>query len=120
MRRALTIKRLDKLIAAHVLGSLLVVWLVLVGFDTVSNFARQLGQLGEHGYGLAQAAIYIGLTVPRRAYEMFGFAALIGGLMGLGGLAASSELTALGPAACRVHASCGAYWRPWRRWPCWW
>ncbi len=95
MKRAFTVKRLDKLIAAHVLGSLLVVWLVLVGFDTVSNFARQLGQLGEHGYSLAQAAIYIGLTVPRRAYEMFGFAALIGGLMGLGGLAASSELTAL-------------------------
>lgn len=95
MRRALRIKRVDKLIAAHVLGSVLVVWLVLVGFDTVSHFAQELGDLGKHGYGLAQAITYIGLTVPRRAYDMFGFSALIGSLVGLGGLAASNELTAL-------------------------
>lgn len=109
MRAVLRIKRVDKLVAAHVLGSLLVVWLVLVGFDTVSNFARQLGDLGEHGYGLAQAAIYIGLTVPRRACEMFGFAALIGSLMGLGGLAASSELTALRASGMsRLRIMCSA------------
>ncbi len=95
MRRVLRIKRVDKLIALNVLGSLLVVWLVLVGFDAVSQFARQLGELGKNGYSLAQALIYVGLTIPRRAYEMFGHAALIGSLLGLGGLAASSELTAL-------------------------
>lgn len=95
MTRMPRIKRVDKLIATHVLGSLLVVWLVLVGFDTVSHFAQELGDLGKNGYGLAQAVIYISLTVPRRAYDMFGFAALIGSLIGLGGLAASNELTAL-------------------------
>ena len=35
------------------------------------------------------------VTTPRRLYEMFGNAALIGGLLGLGGLAATGELTAL-------------------------
>lgn len=108
MRRVRGIKRVDKLVALQVLGSLLVVWLVLVGFDTVSQFARQLGNLGKEGYSLSQVVIYVALTVPRRAYEMFGHAALIGSLLGLGALAASSELTALrasGMSRLRIMAS---------------
>jgi lipopolysaccharide export system permease protein len=104
----LRIKQVDRLVAAAVVGSLLMVWLLLVGFDAFTNFARQLGQVGAHGYTLAQAALYIALTVPRRAYEMFGHAALIGSLLGLGGLAASSELTALraaGVSRLRIAAS---------------
>src|SRR5690606_35043739 len=41
------------------------------------------------------AVTYIAHTLPRRAYMMFPTAAVIGSLMGLGQLAASSELTAL-------------------------
>ncbi len=94
MIRLPTLKRVDRLIARHVIGSVLVVWLVLVGFDTVIHLARELGDLNKD-YGVVQAVAYIALTVPRRVYEMFGHAALIGSLVGLGGLAASSELTAL-------------------------
>ncbi len=90
-----TIKRADRLIAASVLGMLAVVWVVLVGFDTLTQFLRQLGDVGSHGYTLSGAIIYIAWTVPRRMYEWFGNAALIGGLLGLGGLATSGELTAL-------------------------
>ena len=39
--------------------------------------------------------MYILLTIPRRGYQFFGYAALIGGLLGMGGLASSGELTAL-------------------------
>jgi lipopolysaccharide export system permease protein len=90
-----TVKRADRLIGASVLGALALVWLVLVGFDTLSQFLRQLGDIGKHGYTMAEAALYVAYTVPRRLYEMFGYSALIGGLMGLGALAASGELTAL-------------------------
>ena len=38
---------------------------------------------------------YIAYTVPRRAYELFPYAAVVGALMALGQLAATSELTAL-------------------------
>lgn len=102
------IKRADRLIAGSVLGSLLIVWMVLVGFDTLTQFLRQLGDVGKHGYTLAEAAVYIGLTIPRRLYQYFSFAGLIGGLMGLGGLAASGELTALraaGMSKLRIAAS---------------
>src|SRR5690606_39498928 len=46
-------------------------------------------------YGLLDAVTYIVYTIPRRAYTMFPTVAVIGALMALGQLAASSELTAL-------------------------
>lgn len=92
---ALRVKRVDWLIGTSVLGSLLMVWLLLTGFDAVIQFLRQLGAVGRNGYTLSNAVVYILVTFPRRMYEMFGNAALIGGLLGLGGLAASGELTAL-------------------------
>jgi len=91
----LAIKRVDKLVALSVLGSVIGVWLVLTGFDAVTQFMRQLGNIGKNGYTLTDAAVYVLVTTPRRAYEMFGNGALIGSLLGLGGLAATSELTAL-------------------------
>lgn len=90
-----TIKRVDRLIGISVISMLLIVWMVLVGFDTLSQFLRQLGDVGKGGYTMPDAIIYIAWTIPRRLYEWFGNAALIGGLLGLGGLATSGELTAL-------------------------
>ena len=92
---SLRVKRVDWLIGITVLGSMLMVWLVLVGLDAMIQFVRQLGFVGRNGYTLSNAIFYIVVTIPRRMYEMFSFAALIGGLMGLGGLAATGELTAL-------------------------
>jgi lipopolysaccharide export system permease protein len=89
------IKRVDWLIGLTVLGSMLMVWLVLVGLDAMLQFVKQLGYIGRNGYTLSNAIFYILVTIPRRMYEMFGFAALIGGLLGLGGLASTGELTAL-------------------------
>ena len=89
------LKRADKLLIAGVLGPIVLVWVLLVGFDAFLQFARQLSNLGRNGYTLGQAAYFIMLTLPRRSFEMYGNAALIGTLLGLGGLAASNELTAL-------------------------
>ncbi|MEO7050420.1 MAG: LPS export ABC transporter permease LptG [Rhodanobacter sp.] len=103
-----TIKRVDRLVTISVLGSLLTVWLVLTGFDAVTQFLRQLGSVGRNGYTVTDAVVYVLVTFPRRAYEMFGNAALIGGLLGLGSLAGSGELTALraaGMSRLRIAAS---------------
>ncbi|WP_027484505.1 LPS export ABC transporter permease LptG [Rhodanobacter sp. OR87] len=89
------IKRVDRLVALSVLGSMLMVWLVLTGFDAVRILLVQLGHVGKNGYNTSSALAYVLVTFPRRAYEMFGNAALIGGLLGLGGLAGTGELTAL-------------------------
>jgi lipopolysaccharide export system permease protein len=94
-RPRLRIKRADLLIAGTVLGGLLLTWLVLIGLDTFIQFAGQIGDIGHDDYTLGNAIVYILLTVPRRAYQWFVFAALIGSLVGVGALAASGELTAL-------------------------
>ena len=56
---------------------------------------RRVQDIGKNGYTLGHAAAWVLYTVPRRAYTMFPTAAVIGALMGLGQLAATSELTAL-------------------------
>ena len=101
-------KRVDRLVAVSVLGAVGLTWLILVGFDAVKIFVGELNDVGRGGYTLSKAASYTLLTVPRRLYEMFGYAALIGGLLGLGGLAGTGELTALraaGMSRLRICAS---------------
>jgi len=91
----LRLKRVDKLVAIAVLSAVLMTWVLLTGFDAFTAFVGEVDDIGNGDYGLADAAVYILLTVPRRAYEMFGNAALIGALLGLGTLAGSGEITAL-------------------------
>ncbi|HEU4857211.1 MAG TPA: LPS export ABC transporter permease LptG [Rhodanobacteraceae bacterium] len=95
VRQRFRIKRADWLIAVTVLGGLLLTWLVLTGLDAFIQFATQIGNIGHNGYTLGNAVAYILLTIPRRAYQWFVFAALIGSLVGIGALATTGELTAL-------------------------
>lgn len=85
----------DTYAARVVLGTVLLSWMVLVGLDAVLAAVDEMGNIGEGNYGFVDAITYIAYTLPRRAYTMFPTAAVIGTLMGLGQLAASSELTAL-------------------------
>ncbi len=104
----LRVKKVDRLIAVSVLGAIALVWFVLAGFDALTVFIGELNDVGKGSYTLAKAASYTLLTMPRRLYEMFIYAALIGGLLGLGGLAGSGELTALraaGMSKLRICAS---------------
>ncbi len=86
---------IDRYLARHVLISTLAVWAVLVGFDVIAAFAQELENVGKGSYSLSHAALYIFFTIPRRLYVMFPYVAVIGSLLGLGGLAARSELTAM-------------------------
>jgi lipopolysaccharide export system permease protein len=88
-------KRLDRLIFLAVAPAILLVWTVLVGIDTLSGLLNEIDEVGIGDYDIGRVVQYIALTVPRRAYHTFSTAAIVGSLMGLGALAASSELTAL-------------------------
>ena len=103
-----SIKRVDRLVAIAVLSSVGLTWLTIVGFDAFRIFIVELNDVGQGQYTLTKAIAYVLLTVPRRCYEMFSYSALIGGLLGLGGLAGSGELTALraaGLSKLRICAS---------------
>ena len=88
-------RRVDWLIGSSVLFSILAVWLSLTTLDALLQFLRQLRFVGRSGFTVLDAVIYVLVTFPRRLYEMFANATVIGGLLGLGSLAGSGELTAL-------------------------
>ena len=99
----------DRLVVRTVFGSLLLVWSVLLAFSSILDFANQIDSIGHGSYSLGHLVLYIVCTIPRRCYELFPTAALIGSLLGLGGLAATSELTALRAAGVsRWRISLGA------------
>lgn len=85
----------DLHVGRAVVVTVLLTWTVLVGLDAVLAMVDELDNVGQGSYGFVSALTYVVYTLPRRAYTMFPTAAVIGTLMGLGQLAASSELTAL-------------------------
>lgn len=88
-------KTLDRYIGRSVIVSIfvtLLILLILVGFVTLMD---ELGEVGKGNYQVADVFLYVLLVLPRRAYEVFPMAVLLGSLVGLGGLANNSELVAM-------------------------
>lgn len=85
----------DTYVGKVVLGTVMLVWAVLVGLDVMQALLGELSDIGTGDYTFAHSLAYVAYTVPRRAYMLFPTSAVIGALLGLGQLAASSELTAL-------------------------
>ena len=85
----------DLHVARVVVVTVLLAWAVLVGLDAVLAAVDEVDDMGQGDYGFVSVLTYVVYTLPRRAYTMFPTAAVIGTLMGLGQLAATSELTAL-------------------------
>lgn len=86
---------LDAYIRRTIIMSILVTLLVLVilvGFITLMD---ELDDVGKGTYLVGDAFYYAFLVLPRRAYEVFPMAVLLGSLVGLGGLASNSELVAM-------------------------
>ena len=85
----------DVYIGRVVLATVLSTWCIVLGLDLVQ--ALLIGELDDLGgrYDFAHALLFTLYTAPRRAYMLFPSAAVVGVLMGLGQLSASSELTAL-------------------------
>jgi lipopolysaccharide export system permease protein len=92
----------DRYLRRAVLSGTLVVLLVLLPLVAFLLLADELDSVGTGDYTLASAFAYIGLTMPRYAYQLLPIAALVGGLLGLGGLASHSELTAMRAAGISV------------------
>ena len=82
-------------IGRSVLLTVLATWGVLTGFAVLGALIGQMDDLGQGDYGMGHALLYIALQTPRRAYESFPMAAVIGTVLALGAHAAKSELVAL-------------------------
>lgn len=81
-------------IARAVLLGIALVAVLLLGLYTIVELIRESRDL-VNDYGPLQMIVYLAQTSPRRFYDIFPFAALIGTMLGLGGLAAGNELVAM-------------------------
>jgi len=94
------VKQLDTYIGRTVLAATLLAWLVVVVLEGLFIFLGEIGAIGRGDYTLADALLFVLLTLPVRAYQSFPMAALIGSLLGLGSMAAQFELNAFRLAGC--------------------
>jgi lipopolysaccharide export system permease protein len=77
---------------AAVLGMLLV-WLAMTVLFVLFSLLSELRST-EANYTTADVFWFVALTAPRMAYQVFPVSALLGALVGVGGLAAGNELVA--------------------------
>ncbi len=87
--------RLDRYIGRRVLYAMLIVLTILLALFTFLEFIDELANYGRGRYGLYELLRYVVLSLPGRIYELFPPAVLLGGVLGLSGLALGSELTAM-------------------------
>lgn len=83
--------------------------LVLLVFLALVGLFEFIGQLGstQGSFGIPQALLFAALRMPQLAFEMLPIAALIGALLGLGGLANNSELIVMRTAGLSVARLAG-------------
>ena len=81
-------------VGKQVLLAILMVLAVILGLDILAAIIDESTEL-EGKYTFLQSVIYILMTIPRRINDYLPYAALVGCLAGLGGLASNSELTVM-------------------------
>lgn len=94
---------LSRYVARSVIGGALLVLAVLIALDTLFAFFGELDDLGRGDYDIWTAALYVLLTIPARIYELFPAAVAVGGVLGLGTLAANSELVVMRAAGISIN-----------------
>ncbi len=101
------LKRVDRYLGRTVILNMLMTWLVLLVIVMLLGFVSEL-RAGQQDYGPFQGILFVLMTGPRQAVQVFPIAALIGTLLGAGGLASQLELVAFraaGVSRLRLAAS---------------
>jgi len=86
---------IDRYIVRTVLAAVVMVTAVLLVLVGLFLFINEQGQVGTGEYTSLKALRYVALNLPGQLFEFLPVGALIGGLMGLGALARTSELTVM-------------------------
>lgn len=94
-------RRLNRYVGNAVLKAIGLVLVIIVGLDAVAVLIDESEDISAT-YTFVQAALYVFFTLPGRVYEFIPYAALIGCLIGLGGLASTSELVVMRAAGVSI------------------
>ncbi len=95
--------RLDRYIGLTVAKATGMALLALVILLLLFNVVDELDRVNRGGYRVLDALLVALLIVPRYLFEVFPVSALLGSLLGLGGLATGSELVAMRAAGFSVR-----------------
>ncbi len=95
-------RTLDRYIGISVAKGYFLIMLILLSVFSFLEFVEQLDEVGKGDYRLADALIFITLTLPRRMLDLVPVTALLGGCIALGNLANGSELIAMRAAGVSV------------------
>lgn len=88
-------KILDNYIRRNVIATTLTVLVVLLAIFSFFSFLDELEDLGHGAYGLPQVVMVVLLRLPGLAYQLFPIAALLGSLIGLGGMMERNEIAVI-------------------------
>lgn len=86
-------KLVDRYIGRAACLGTLAVWFGMTLLFIIINLLDELRDT-QYEYGTMDALWFVALTTPRMAYQIFPVSALLGALVGIGGLAAANELVA--------------------------
>jgi len=86
---------IDRYLARTILAGFLTVLLVLMSLTLMFTFVTELKRFSDHDFGTLLAFGYALAQLPQLAYVMFPIAVFLGALLGLGNLAANTELVVL-------------------------
>ncbi len=100
-------KEIDYYIGKSTTLNALLVLVVLIGLFTFFSFIDEIDDIGQGDYDAFKALQYVLLQSPRRLYELFPIAALLGVLLSLGMMANHSELTVMRASGISINR---IYW----------
>lgn len=83
---------LDHYIRSSVIWATSLVVLVLLGIESFIEFIAELPAMGVGNYSILSVFAFVGMQLPSDLYQLFPIAGFLGSLIGLGRLAATSEL----------------------------
>lgn len=98
MGRPLRLPTLDRHIAITVLLNFVFALVALAAVFSVINATEELQRVGAGRYGVGDALWFVLLTLPNEVSALFPAAAVLGNVIGLGGLAHRNEIIALAAA----------------------
>lgn len=93
---------IDNYIARAVISGTLMVLFVLGALLAFVDFVSEMDDVGKGQYSMLEAGLFVLLSLPKRLYEIFPTAVLIGSLLSLGTLAGNSEFTVMRAAGVSI------------------
>jgi lipopolysaccharide export system permease protein len=97
------VKILHRYIAKTVVATTALVVLVMVALVFLINLLDEVRDVGTGDYGFLQALMHVTLELPHNLYQYFPMMVLMGGVLGLGILAANQELVVMRTAGFSVR-----------------